>query len=125
MKLLLGYFFASLIGGAHSAASVASVYTFDSRPLQSPSTSTSDRVSPETARLILARRLELSQYHTLKGADDGTLQLLNEFGGSQERLLRVDQGYSGLGKLLVIVEGVQNPNRKHLQQSGIVLVLSL
>jgi len=113
MKLLLGYVYAGLLGGAYAGASVASVYTFDSRPPQSPPASVSDVVSPETARLILARRLGLSQYHTLKGADDETLQQLSKFGGTQQRLLGDDPGYSGLGKLLVIVEGVQNPNRKH------------
>ncbi|KAI4207252.1 MAG: hypothetical protein LQ348_000637 [Seirophora lacunosa] len=66
-------------------------------------------LSPATTRLLLARRLGLSHFHSLEGADDTTLSILNGFGGEPTPLLHERRG----GMLdqqthLVIVEGVQN-----------------
>lgn len=77
-------------------------------------------LSPATTRLLLARRLGLSHFHSLEGADDTTLSILNAFGGEPTPLLHERRG----GMLdqqthLVIVEGVQNaegeptPTPKH------------
>ncbi len=109
MKLLLGSVCAGLLTAVHGSAPLASVYTLESTPQHSPTALELDVVNPETARLILAHRLGLSQYHSLKGADEGTLRHLNELGGTQQMLF--DDGAGDHGRLLIIVEGVQSPDR--------------
>ncbi|KAL9013360.1 MAG: hypothetical protein Q9173_001932 [Seirophora scorigena] len=75
----------------------------------SPPGASGQTLSPATTRLLLARRLGLSHFHSLEGADDTALSILNEFGGEPTPLLHEHKG----GMLdqqthLVIVEGVQN-----------------
>lgn len=113
IKRLVGYVCAGLLTVAHAQVPAAHVYDLHATSQHRPAASSSDLVSPETARLILAQRLGLSQYHSLKGVDEQTMWQLNDFGGSPQRLLSNDYGDLGLGKLLVIIEGVQNPTRKH------------
>ena len=109
MKLLTALTGAYLINLVHAATSEASVYTFDAGPQPAGAGLTSPSITPETARLVLARRLGLSQYHSLYAADDTTIQYLNRFGGRQKRLLPSYEDEVSLGKLLIIVEGVDNP----------------
>ena len=109
MKLLAALTGASLISLAQAAISQASVYTFDADPQPAIAGLTSPSITPETARLVLARRLGLSQYHSLHTADDTTIQYLNRFGGRQKRLLPSYEDEVPLGKLLIIVEGVDDP----------------
>ena len=113
MKLLLSYVYAGLLTVVHAKAPVASVYDFEPTSKQPRDSLVADVVPPETARLILAQRFGLSQYHSLKGTDEETLRHLNELGGSQQLLLEEEESHRG--KFLVIVEGVQNPDRKQLR----------
>lgn len=85
MKLSGGVLLTSLTSyAAATAATVGHVFVFDPvrhyvAPEQAPS------VSPETARLILAHRLGVSQYHSIEDAEDKELiTYLNQFGGRQE-----------------------------------------
>lgn len=85
MKLSGGVCLASLTSyAAATAATVGHVFVFDpvrvdAAPEQAPS------VSPETARLILAHRLGVSQYHSIEDAEDEELiNHLNQYGGNQE-----------------------------------------
>jgi len=102
---------------AHAEVPVAHVYDLSAASVHRPAASISDSVSAETARLILAQRLGLAQYHSLKGVDEQTIRQLNDFGGSPQRLLSKGYGDSSPGKLLVIVEGIQNPDSKQLSAS--------
>jgi hypothetical protein len=61
------------------------------------------KISPENARLVIAHRLGLSAYHQLENADDNTLSILNK----HQKPLFSEEHPSR--KLLVIVEGVENP----------------
>lgn len=109
MKLFAALTAAFYIHLAQAAISQASVYTFDAEPQPAIAGLTSPSITPETARLVLARRLGLSQYHNLHTADDTTINYLNRFGGRQKRLLPSYEDEVPLGKLLIVVEGVDEP----------------
>ncbi|KAI9719983.1 MAG: hypothetical protein M1812_003108 [Candelaria pacifica] len=108
MRILLGIITFTIFGYTKAASSTGLVYTFD---LKSPhSVRDPQTTSPGTARLILAQRLGLSQYHSLNGVDDLTLQQLNAFGGERACLFGDDEGATAPAKLLVLVDGVQEPD---------------
>ncbi|KAL8710894.1 MAG: hypothetical protein Q9225_007218 [Loekoesia sp. 1 TL-2023] len=75
----------------------------------SPSKVSPQALSPSATRLLLARRLGLSQYHTLEGTDDSTLRVLNDFGGEQQPLLSTDEQWLDHQRNLIIIDGVENP----------------
>lgn len=100
---------ASITVASITAASIttadALVYTFDqTSPSQSTSKST---ISAENTRLFLAQRLGLSQFHSLENADDDTLRLLDDYGGSQTPLFKSNDRH--VRRLLVIIEGLEDP----------------
>lgn len=109
MKLLAALTGASFIHLAQAAISQACVYTFDAEPQPAIAGLSLPSIAPETARLVLARRLGLSEYHNLHTADDTTIEQLNRFGGTQKRLLPSYEDEVPPGKLLIIVEGVDDP----------------
>lgn len=92
------------LAAAVQAASEASVWTFDRDSLPSIKPSS---ISPENARLILAHRLGLSSYHSLKDADESTINLLNNFGGAEKPLFNEPSETEGR-RLLVIIEGLED-----------------
>ena len=100
LELLLATFF--LV--ARTAASSANIYI--SGP---PSKAAEQALSPIATRLLLARRLGLSQYHSLEGADEALLKLLNDFGGEQRALLSTEEQWQGHQRNLIVVDGVENP----------------
>lgn len=110
MKATIALLLASVATSVSSISPEAPVYIFDKTSRSSgkepPST------DPETARLLLAHRLGLSQYHSLKDADSRTLQLLNEFGGAPGSLFDIDEKEDETRRVLVIVEGVEKPGSK-------------
>lgn len=108
MKLLAGLVWASAALQSYAASSEALVFTFDGdgNHLQAESPS----LSPCTARLLLAQRLGLSQFHSLRDADESILYLLNSLRGTQETILPADEQRSVPGKLLIIIEGVEHPD---------------
>lgn len=83
MKLSWGLVASSLYCAA-AAATNGHVFTFDgsathAAPASSP-------VDPETARLILAQRLGLSRFHSIKNANAAAIKSINTFGGRQQKL---------------------------------------
>ena len=101
------------VAAAVQGAQQASVWTFD-RSNSVPQTSRPS-ISPENARLLLAHRLGLSSYHSLKNADENTISLLNI--GEQKSLF--DESSDGAGrKLLVIVEGLEDERKDYQQILG-------
>ncbi|KAF2636367.1 hypothetical protein P280DRAFT_473208 [Massarina eburnea CBS 473.64] len=98
MKLSWSLTLSSLYCAA-SAAREATVYMHDATP---GATTTQGRlnVSPETARLILARRLGLSKFHSLEGTSRDEVQQLNVFGGRQPKLFGGDQAVAKDHELL-------------------------
>ena len=98
---------AALASSVYGSNTGASVYTFG--PGTSPSTI--DNVTPPTARLLLAHRLGLLQFHNLENGDDLTLSILNRFTESQSSLFSNSDEDEKVPKLLVIVEGIEDPER--------------
>ncbi|ORY15022.1 hypothetical protein BCR34DRAFT_585369 [Clohesyomyces aquaticus] len=88
MKLSWSFLFSSLLACSAASPKAGLVYVYDP---DTPATSQqSPSVSPETARLILAQRLGLSQFHSIKDASDELIGQLNAFGGRQQRPFGVD-----------------------------------
>ena len=106
MNLLLGFLWLSSALEACTVAAEAFVYTSDV-PLSSNAETPS--ISPNTARLLFAQRLGLSQYHSLEGADESTLDILNTYGGKQQQLFTHEEHTRSNDRLLLIVEGVTKP----------------
>ena len=107
-KVLLA---AGIATSTYAAALEAPVYIFDRDAYSRPGSPPAAAVEPSAARLLLAHRLGLSQYHILGDADDFGLQLLNRFGGANPSLFTQDEKADHRDRLLVVVEGVEKPDR--------------
>ena len=103
MKALAGILWASAALEAYTVVGKALIYTSESWSRQAPVEPPS--ISPHTARLLLAQRLGLSQYHSLQDADESTLDILNTHGGEQQQIFGQEQTLQSAEKLLLIVEG--------------------
>ena len=116
MRALAGLVWANAALQTYGASSEASVYFFDRNT--KPAEAQPPSVSPSTARLLLAQRLGLSQYHSLKDAGESTLEHLNALGGTQKPIFP-DEEQEPL-KVLLFVEGWEDPkgsSRIHLNDS--------
>ncbi|KAL8950737.1 MAG: hypothetical protein Q9222_003234 [Ikaeria aurantiellina] len=82
-----------------------SIYLSDSSRSASPQV-----LSPVATRLLLARRLGVSRYHSLEGAEESTLRILNDFGGEHKPLLFAEEDRSDRQNNLIVIEDVENPN---------------
>lgn len=115
MLLLSGLWFASGLLQVHAVSSEAYIYTS-----RNPGSTLSHRepisISSITARLLFAQRLGISQYHSLKDADEVSIELLNEFGcgGAEEQIFQDKDKERRLDKLLVFIENVQHPEGEYL-----------
>ncbi len=107
MRLLAGILCASTALRVCAAHTEALVYTSDSDTRQSSVQKPS--ISPSTARLLLAQRLGLGQFHDLGDADESALDILNKYGGKQQDIFDQEEGSIDNNKLLLIVEGVEHP----------------
>lgn len=85
------------------AAFEAQIYLSDSAQAASAKPPS---ISPNTARLLLAQRLGLAQYHELGDIADSELGILNNYGEDQEPLFAEQK--AALPKLLIL-EGIQHP----------------
>lgn len=74
----------------------------------SSSTKESPSISSIAARLLLAQRLGLSQYHSLDGADEATIELLNRFEGSRDQIFLDEE--KSTEKVLAFIENVEHPD---------------
>lgn len=83
MKLSWGFVASSLYCAA-AAAKPGHVFTFDGTGKHAPPASSP--VDAETTRLILAQRLGLSRFHSIKHVDAEAIKNINTFGGRQQRL---------------------------------------
>ncbi|KAL8867275.1 MAG: hypothetical protein Q9174_005769, partial [Haloplaca sp. 1 TL-2023] len=103
MRLSASLSWAASLSALQAAASPAYVYVTGSTDKATPQT-----LSPVNARLLLARRLGLSRYHSLGDADETTLKILNDYGGEQRTFFSEDHQGSGHKKSLVIVDDVDD-----------------
>lgn len=111
LKVLLA---AGIASSVNAVGLEAPVYYFNRDSNSSSGRFPAASVEPSAARLLLAHRLDLSQYHSLGNVDDSTLQLLNRFGGANPPLFSEDEDVTQREKLLVVVEGVDKPDRMRL-----------
>jgi hypothetical protein len=110
MKLSGGVLLTSIAShAAVAAASNGHVFIYDpvrnaAAPDQAPS------LSPDTARLILAQRLGVSQYHSIgdTAGDDEIIPHLNAYGGIQELFTDDHTQDKSFAHALVWVEGVDD-----------------
>lgn len=70
------------------------------------SASRRDIVPPSTARLILAQRLDLTDFHSLEGTDENAFASLNAYGVNQRRLFGDEE--SRPSRAVVLVEDVED-----------------
>ncbi|KAL3425362.1 arsenate reductase [Phlyctema vagabunda] len=99
----------ALIGAASAASEAASVYIFEAGKW--PAASKPATLTPEEARLVLAHRLDVSQYHDLKDANRDTLSYINRFGGKQDALFEdgaQGQSFELTDEVVFVVEGVSS-----------------
>ncbi|KAB2574474.1 putative endoplasmic reticulum membrane protein [Lasiodiplodia theobromae] len=108
MRLSGSFIAPSLLGLAAAAAPQARVFVQDLDAPAHLGTQTAPTLSPDTARLIFAQRLGLSQYHSLKHTDDDTIQYINDFGGSRHQLFDDDQLGDEAKHVMLVVEGVKD-----------------
>ncbi|KAF2187712.1 hypothetical protein K469DRAFT_685593 [Zopfia rhizophila CBS 207.26] len=59
-------------------------------------------MSPATARLIFAQRLGLSQFHSIKDANDEVIEQINAYGGRQRKLFGGDEDRNNAHALIWI-----------------------
>ncbi|KAI4217364.1 MAG: hypothetical protein LQ351_000674 [Letrouitia transgressa] len=104
MKLAHTLTWASIAYTTYSISPKASIYT--SEP---PNNRLSLSLTANAARLLLARRLGLSQYHSLEDADDTTIRILDEQKGIQQLAFFADENEPRPQNILVVVEGVEQP----------------
>lgn len=109
MKTLLGLVWISAALRSFVTCQEAPLYIQDDSP--NPPTSKAPSISPATARLLLAQRLGLSQYHDLGDVDETTLDVLNTYGGPQQSAFGEEAAprQQSPDKLLFIIEGVEYP----------------
>lgn len=78
-------------------------------------------ISPSDARLVFARRLGLSDFHSLRNANEATIEALNVLGGRPQPLFSGESQTETSGKAIIVVEGAEDLfGRKHSKASGIV-----
>jgi hypothetical protein len=111
MKLSGRFIVPSLLCTASAASNVGRVFIYDpvaaaAAAAASPQLSTS--ANPQTTRWILAQRLGLSQFHSIKHADDEEIQLLNAYGGRQQKLFGGEDKERTKAHVLVWVDDVEH-----------------
>ena len=119
MRVLASLVWATVFVQSYATSPKASVFFFDKK--SEPSKAQPPSVSPSTARLLLAQRLRLSQYHSLKDADDSTVRHLNTLARIQKPIFQDEEQDETPAKLLIIVEGWEDPKGSSRTDSTEVL----
>ncbi|KAF2096670.1 hypothetical protein NA57DRAFT_58570 [Rhizodiscina lignyota] len=82
------------------------VFLYDPDTQSSSIDATSAPVTPETARLIFADRIGLSQLYDLSNTDDAAINQINQYGGDQH-VFGFQRPQWGQSKSLIIIDGVR------------------
>ena len=120
MRVLAGLAWASIALQVRGASHEATVYYLDKN--STPPNALPPSVSPTTARLLLAQRLGLSQYHSLKNADASTIEQLNSLDLSQTPIFRDEELDEKVARVLVIVEGCSEGIRELPQWKPVIFL---
>ncbi|PQE20399.1 arsenate reductase protein [Rutstroemia sp. NJR-2017a BBW] len=105
MKLHASFLLPLLVSTV-SAATEAPAYLFQGQKWPSNSGSP-PALSPTEARLVLAQRLGISQYHDIGSVKDSAIKHINKFGGQLKSLFN-DAPKDKAAELVMIVEGVSD-----------------
>lgn len=89
-----------------ASAATGHVYTYDAQHEPRQHHIEPRRLSPQTARLVLAQRQGVEDLHTSEGVDQDAIDAINDF-GVRTSLFGEDQRKAK--KALILVEGVQRP----------------
>lgn len=95
-----------LLCAASTAANAAKVVVLDTT--SSPhASSIEETVEPDTARLILAQRIGLAEYHSVSNADEDAIRQINAFTSrsGQQAMFGADRFEEPIYRLLVTVFG--------------------
>lgn len=106
MKLALSSLLCPLLLALSVSAEPAQIYLSGHRDIPDASISKFRSISPTAARLVLAQRLDVSEYHTLQGSDDATLQAVNDFGGMPRKLFADEDPTRP--SVMIMIEDVEN-----------------
>ena len=93
-----------LIGAASAVTKSAHVFIRDSESTTRQST-LDGIASPDTAKLILSRRLGFSDLYSLSGCAEYSIQQINDFGGPQQQPFSLAKNHD-TSRVLLVVEGV-------------------
>lgn len=98
-----------LHGGLKSLLLLASVVSADVARVflsgHSESQAEPRTLSPSDARLVIARRLGLSDFHSLRDANDATIEALNLLSGKPQPLFNGNNQVDPVPKAIFVVEG--------------------
>ncbi|KAF2435847.1 hypothetical protein EJ08DRAFT_645529 [Tothia fuscella] len=86
----------------------AQIFLYDGEATVRPTSP--ETIDAATARLILAQRLELSQYHSISEVDDERIRQINTYGGQRQELFSSNTHDDGRSRVMIVVEGVQDPS---------------
>jgi hypothetical protein len=104
MKLSWRFILPSLLCSASAASRTGYVYVWD--PDTQPSETQLPSITPESARLILAQRLGVSQFHAIK-PNQALIQHINKFGGRPAPLFS-EKSIKNAAHALVWIEGAED-----------------
>jgi hypothetical protein len=98
-----------LIGTASASSALAQVYLHDSTSSHT-TISGDNRLSPELAKLVFARRLGLSQYYSLSELNDpvDSISKLVQYGGPQQTSFAVNHPKESTN-IFLTVQGLSDP----------------
>jgi hypothetical protein len=104
MRLLTISLFPFLVTRACASSELAKVFIF---PEQGSSSSV-PTLTPEEARLIIAHRLGISQYHNLRYPSKEILSYINSFGSRHSPFFPDDTQDDNRSHLVIVVEGASS-----------------
>jgi len=112
MRLHTILFLPVFVGAACASSEKAKVYIVP-QPKHLLRSSTTPILSPQEARLVIAQRLGVSQYHSLSQTSSDALEYINVFGRQQSDLFGHDKG-DRQQQLVLIVESTTESSAQRL-----------
>jgi hypothetical protein len=97
---------------ASASAAVGQVFLYGAEAVRP---TTSETVDPATARLILAQRLGLSQFHSIADAGDDAIRQVDSYGGRAQQLFGWGGHEQSRSRVMIVVEGIKDPLSMSLQ----------
>lgn len=108
MLVFTGLLCTGLVLRINAFSPEAYIFTSPNGKSHSSATRETPSISSITARLLLAQRLRLSQYHSLDGVDEAAIELLNGLEGSREQIFLDEE--DSTEKVLAFIENVEHPD---------------